>query len=69
MNLPNPPEKYDRTNEAQTRDTLATVDAENHKKFRDLEVGQNCRVIFVDTVTGTRYAMSIASGAVALTAL
>jgi hypothetical protein len=69
MNLPNSPEKYERANEAQARDVISQADEENHKKQRNIEVGQGCRVIFFDTVTGTRYAMSVASGAVVLTAL
>lgn len=69
MNLPNSPFQYDRGNEAQARDVIVQADAENHKKQRDIEIGKGCRAIFFDTVTGTRYAMSIASGAVVLTAL
>ena len=69
MNLPNPPSVYSPGNEAQTRAQLETEDRKNHKKFTDIEIGKGCRAIFTDTVTGTRYAMTIASGAVTLTAL
>lgn len=69
MNLPTTPATYDRENEARAREAIVNEDAMNHKKMQDIEVGKNCRVIFVDTVTGTRYALTVASGAVALTAL
>ncbi len=69
MNLPSIPTKYDPTQQAQTRAGLEEADAANHKKFRDIEVGKGCRLILVDTVTGTRYAATIASGAWALSAL
>lgn len=69
MNLPKPPSVYSQANEAQTRDVISQADEDNHKKLRDIEIGQGCRAIFFDTVTGTRYAMSVASGAVVLTAL
>ena len=69
MNLPSIPEKYDPAQQAQTRAGIEEADAANHKKFRDIEVGKACRLILVDTVTGTRYAATVASGAWVLTAL
>ena len=69
MSYPQPPASYDRDNEARFRNQVAQDDAQNHKRLRDIEVGKGCRVIFVDTVTGTRYAVAVTSGALALTAL
>ena len=69
MNFPQAPGAYDRQNEALFRSQLAQQDDANHKRGRDIEVGKGCRVIFVDTVTGTRYAVAVTSGALALTAL
>jgi hypothetical protein len=49
------------------RAAIERADAENHKRGRDIEVGPNCRVILTDTVTGDRYALTSASGALVLT--
>lgn len=69
MSYPQPPAKYERDNEARFRSQAAQDDARNHKRQADIEVGKGCRVVLVDTVTGTRYALTVASGALALTAL
>ena len=69
MSYPQAPANYARDNEARFRNLAAQDDAKNHKRGQDIEVGKGCRVIFVDTVTGTRYAVAVTSGALALTAL
>lgn len=69
MNYPQAPKQYERENEALFRSKVAQEDDATHKRGRDIEVGKGCRVIFVDTVTGTRYAVTVTSGALALTAL
>ena len=69
MSYPQPPSDYQRDNEARFRNQVAQDDARNHKRGGDIEVGKGCRVILVDTVTGTRYALAVTSGALALTAL
>lgn len=51
------------------RGALEEADRQNHKLGRDIEVGASCRVIFKDTVTSARYALTVASGALTLTAL
>lgn len=66
MNLPVPPSGYSSANEAQTRSQIEIEDARNHKKFTDLEVGKDCRVIFTDTVTGLRYPLVVTSGVLTL---
>ena len=63
------PQQYSAFDQQTMRRTLDERDLENHKKQRDIEIGKNCRAIFTDTVTGTRYAMTVVSGAVTLTAL
>ena len=69
MSYPQPANDYQRDNEARFRNQVAQDNAQNHKRGGDIEVGKGCRVIFVDTVTGTRYAVAVTSGALALTAL
>ena len=69
MNLPTPQDKYDPLNEAQMRAILEREDAGNHKKGRAIEVGANVPVILTDTVTGSRYSLTVASGSLVLTAL
>lgn len=66
MNLPAPGEKYDPTNEAQTRATLEREDARNHKRGEAIEVGAGVPVILTDTVTGSRYSLTVASGSLVL---
>jgi hypothetical protein len=69
MNLPAPTPDYDPQNEAQTRATLETEDAGNHKKGKHIEVGAGSYLILTDTVTGARMSLTLASGALTLTAL
>lgn len=69
MNYPQAPKQYDRENEALFRSKVAQGDDATHKRGRDIEVGKGCRLIFVDTATGTRYAVTVASGALTLTSL
>lgn len=56
------PSQYSAFDQQTMRRTLDERDIEAHKKGRDIEIGKNCRAIFTDTVTGTRYALTIASG-------
>lgn len=67
MSLPSPPPKYDLQDQSRTRGEIERLDGQNHKKTNDIEVGSKKRVIFTDTVTGHRYALTIASGALTVT--
>ena len=69
MTLPNAPLQYLAGVFSLWKAALEQADLDNHKKLRDIEVGKGCRLILVDTVTGTRYAATVASGAWVLTAL
>lgn len=44
-------------------------DTSDHKRDTDIELGRGHRLILTDTVTGARFALTVASGAVVLTAL
>jgi hypothetical protein len=66
MNLPLAPEKYDPVNESNMRAALEQADRLNHKKGQETQL---VRLVLADTVTGTRYLVTVASGALTLTAL
>lgn len=68
LRLPQPGRAYDAENEARTRRSLEEADDANQKRGSDYEVSRG-RLILTDTVTGTRYNLTIASGVVTLTAL
>lgn len=63
------PVAYSQLSEQQFRNEMETRDAETHKKGRDIEVGEGVRVILTDTVTMTRYGLTVASGVLTLTAI
>lgn len=69
MNLPNPPTSYDPTDQTNVRVALKRADADNVKRGSDYEVGKNVRIIMTDTVTQARYALTVASGVLTLSAL
>lgn len=68
MNLPQPGPKYDPTNEARARLEVERVDAANHKKGQDIEVGL-ARVIIMDPLTGLRYALDVTGGTLSAVAV
>lgn len=68
MKLQQPPLAYNRMTEVQRNRSIEQADAENHKRNRDVEIGQG-RLILTDTVTGDRYSLTVASGSVTLVAL
>lgn len=63
------PTAYDQSNEVAWRQAVRDADDENHKRDTDIEVGRGHRLVLTDTVTGTRYALTLASGMVVLTAV
>lgn len=63
------PSQYDRGDQATMRGALERADQQNHKRGQDIEVGNGCRLIFTDTATKARYALTVASGVLTLTAL
>lgn len=60
------PAQYSRENENQTRQT---IEAELNRSVKRDEELQPVRLVMQDTVTGTRYLVTVASGAWTLTAL
>lgn len=64
--LPTPPQSYDQRDQASTRGEIERMDAKNHKKTGNIEVGGGKAVIFTDTATGKRYSLVITNGALAL---
>ncbi|HWA61931.1 MAG TPA: hypothetical protein VG939_11185 [Caulobacteraceae bacterium] len=65
MNLSRPPADYDPADQRRLRAALEEADRETFKRGRDLELGA-ARLILTDTVTGARYALTVASGVVTL---
>lgn len=63
------PTDYDQPNEVAWRQAVRDADEDNHKRDTDIEVGRGHRLILTDTATGRRYALTVASGTLALTAL
>lgn len=68
MNLPAPLPSYDRTNEAQMRRELEAVDKLNVKRGQDIEMGSG-KLILTDTVDGSRWYLTVTSGALSVTAV
>ena len=68
MNLRQPKPGYDPQDEQHRNNEIERADRQNHKKNRDVEIG-NGRLILKDTVTGTRYNVTIVSGTLTLTSL
>lgn len=64
LQLPDPPEKYSVAWAASLIRALVAADFKNLKSDRETP-----QQIFTDTVTGTRYKVSIASGVWTLTAI
>lgn len=63
------PGQYSKTSEQEFRNEMERRDGEAHKRGRDIEVGDGVRVILTDTVTKTRYGLTVASGVLTLTAV
>lgn len=62
MKLPDPPNRYIQSTESVRNRLLAQADNENHKRGRDIEVGQG-RVILTSP-NGTRYALVVSNAGV-----
>jgi hypothetical protein len=69
VKLAKAPGAYDAAEQNRLRAALEAADRESLKRGRDLELAGGARLILQDTVTGARYALTVASGAVTLTAL
>jgi hypothetical protein len=69
MSLPNPPDKYDRAEQMKVRAQIDRLDKQNRKRGQDVEIAGGERLILPDTVTGDRYSLTIASGAIVLSLL
>ncbi len=64
MNLPPATATYDQANETSARNAIKAADDQNVKKGQELNP---VRFVLTDTVTGLRYLVTIASGALTLT--
>ena len=69
MRFSNPGQVYSQQDEQRFRQAVSQADDQNRKTGRDLELAVTERLIMTDTVTGTRYAITVESGALVLTAL
>jgi len=58
MKLPDPSDNYDPSRERQCNAELEKADRENHKRGRDVELGQKERVI-MRSADGTRWALVV----------
>lgn len=68
MNLPRPSDKYDATNEAQTRGTLETADGQNMKKTADVAIIR--RRLILQSPNGSLFSIVVSNaGALSATAL
>lgn len=63
MKLRPPGPTYDRQQEADRIRQIEQADRENHKRGKDLEVG-NARLIVRDTATGARVSIRVTNGAI-----
>ncbi len=66
MNLPNPPAEYDRKDQAATRREIEKADTLAYHRNADVDLSQEQRVIFTDSVTSTRYRVTVTSAEVAV---
>lgn len=66
MKLPRVPSKYDERDQTDTRAAIEQADAQNYKRNRDLEIGDN-RII-LKAPNGTRYAITVDNAGVLSTA-
>lgn len=66
LNLPSPPDKYDKAFMQNLLSALVKADAMNVKSNEEY---QSLRFVLADTATGTRYQITIASGVLTLTAI
>ncbi len=69
LTLPSAPLQYNHKDQANVRKALQEADQQNLKTRRDVYLVQGERLIMKDTVTGTSYAVTVASGALVLTAV
>lgn len=68
MALPLAPAAYSQTDQAQMRREIERMDAENWKRLKDVDFAST-RPVLTDTVTGTRYKLTVVSGTLTVTAL
>lgn len=69
MNLGSAPAKYDPADQSRLRNALSAADAQSLKRGQDIELAGAAKLILQDTVTGARYAVTVASGLLTATAL
>ncbi len=62
MRLPNPPERYERRDQAETRVLLERANDLNHKRNQDIEVGA-ARLVLTSP-NGTRYSLAVSNAGV-----
>ena len=62
MRLPSPPNEYAVTNEAQRNLVIEQADNLNHKKNRDIEVGDGRLIL--KSPNGTRYQITVSDAGV-----
>ena len=63
------PSAYNQRDQQELRNEVTRRDDLYHKKDRHIECRRGTGIILTDTATGTRYLLTVASGAVALTSL
>ena len=68
MKLRQPLPNYDWRQESERNRLIEAADDMNHKKNRDVEIGQG-RLILTDDTTGTRYELSIDNGGLKVSAV
>lgn len=62
MKLPTPPGTYSRLDQVEVRRQAELADQQNHKRNRDVEIGQ-ARLILTSP-NGTRYAVTVSNAGV-----
>lgn len=68
MKLPRVPARYDERDQTDTRAAIEQADAQNYKRNRDLDIGEN-RII-LQSPNGSRFAITVSNtGTLSTTAL
>ena len=69
MALPRPSGAYDVEDQARTREQIWREMGRAYVRGQDVELGYKARLILVDTVTKERVTVTVASGALVVTAV
>lgn len=69
MKLAPAPAQYDPRQQNAAQQTIERADGQNYKRGQDVELQPDQRLILVDTVTGDRCQITVASGALVVTPL